>query len=389
DRGSVDRGSVDRGSVNRGGVSGGESPAGPVGSPGSDPVVHAVGCAGALAPDAIRRFGERGATDVQLIGCAPSECRYGIGNELAAERLAGDRRPHPGAKFARIVTQDWVPTDRFGQAVLTPGDHRSADARRIPAGREALIGAGLIVALSVAGVVLATRAPFRSETAAASIRLVVDHQQGRPLAADPTAGPIGAVSQVEVRLDGTVLSEIRGDGGMRWSEIVDLDHPPSDEPGSDGGSAADQGRHRLTVAAVVGGDRVPLVEDMVALDRGDRVLVDLTDVPAKPGVADGKRIFDSRAGGCSVCHSVKRGDDGVGPSLAGVATAAETRVEGLTAEQYLRQSILLPDQYIVDGWPAGQMLPIYRERLTAEELDAVISYLLTLEEPTTDQEGGS
>ena len=91
-------------------------------------------------------------------------------------------------------------------------------------------------------------------------------------------------------------------------------------------------------------------------------------------------MFDSRAAACNVCHSVEPGDDDdVGPSLAGIATFGGDRVEGLNAEQYIRQSILLPDQYVVPGYPPGQMLPIYREQLSAEELDALIAYLLTLE----------
>ena len=52
---------------------------------------------------------------------------------------------------------------------------------------------------------------------------------------------------------------------------------------------------------------------------------------------------------------------------------------GLDAENYLRQSILLPDQYVVDGWPAGQMSPFYRDTLSEEDLHALIEYLLTLE----------
>lgn len=92
----------------------------------------------------------------------------------------------------------------------------------------------------------------------------------------------------------------------------------------------------------------------------------------------GREVFTSRAAGCTVCHSVLEGDDGVGPSLHGVASVAAERIPGVDAEFYLRQSVLLPYQYVVDGWPAGQMLPIYRERLTEQELDALIAYLLTL-----------
>ena len=88
-----------------------------------------------------------------------------------------------------------------------------------------------------------------------------------------------------------------------------------------------------------------------------------------------------------MCHSTDQGDDGVGPTLYGVASVAGDRVPGLDAEGYLRQSILLPDQHVVDGWPAGQMLPIYRDRFSTDELDAVIAYLLTLEDPSAEGSG--
>ena len=54
-------------------------------------------------------------------------------------------------------------------------------------------------------------------------------------------------------------------------------------------------------------------------------------------------------------------------------------VEGLSATDYLRQSILEPDAYVVDGWPAGQMLPVYGDRLTENQIESLVEYLLTLE----------
>jgi hypothetical protein len=82
--------------------------------------------------------------------------------------------------------------------------------------------------------------------------------------------------------------------------------------------------------------------------------------------------------GCVVCHSLNPGEDLVGPSLAGIGTSAANRVSGLSAEEYIRQSIVEPDAYTVEGFPAGQMLQDYEERLTPEELDALVTYLLTL-----------
>ena len=69
----------------------------------------------------------------------------------------------------------------------------------------------------------------------------------------------------------------------------------------------------------------------------------------------------------------------VGPSFDGIATRAAGRVPGLSAEEYLRESILDPDAYVVDGFPAGQMLQNFSELLTEEEIDSLVAFLLTLE----------
>jgi len=69
----------------------------------------------------------------------------------------------------------------------------------------------------------------------------------------------------------------------------------------------------------------------------------------------------------------------VGPSLAGVATRAQTRVPGLSAEAYLRQSILDPNAYVVEGFAEGQMLTNLGEILTPGQVDDLVAYLLALE----------
>ncbi len=354
-----------------------------------DAVIHTVSCAGALAPDAVGSFTARGASDVALIGCAPSDCRFGIGNTLAAERLAGERRPHPPARYARLVTQDWVAGDRVSGAIAEPGRHPSADASRPPARRESLVGVGLIALATATGAAFATRAPFGGPSDEVAIRLVADHRAGQVLAADPDGPPVGAIDEVEIRLGPAAVStesstaattlatvEAPGDTGT-WSAVVDLE--PGSIPEPDPGAETVL---QVRVRTVDGAETV--IERPATAPPGRRLLVDLTDQPPPPGAEDGRRIFTSRAGGCQVCHSVERGDDGVGPSLFGVASVAASRVDGLDAAGYLRQSILLPDQYIVDGWPAGQMLPIYRDRFSPAELDAVIEYLLTLEDPDLD-----
>lgn len=82
--------------------------------------------------------------------------------------------------------------------------------------------------------------------------------------------------------------------------------------------------------------------------------------------------------GCNTCHSLTPDTVVVGPSLAGIGTRAETRVSGMSAEDYLRESILHPDNYVVEGFTAGVMVQVWEKTLTPEQVDNVVAYLLTL-----------
>ena len=81
--------------------------------------------------------------------------------------------------------------------------------------------------------------------------------------------------------------------------------------------------------------------------------------------------------GCRVCHSIKPGERKVGPSLAGIATRAATRVPGMSAEEYIRQSIEDPGAYIVEGFP-NAMLPDMAEKLSDQDMEDLIAFLMTL-----------
>ena len=82
---------------------------------------------------------------------------------------------------------------------------------------------------------------------------------------------------------------------------------------------------------------------------------------------------------CLTCHRVVSGRVGfsVGPNLAGIAEHAGARVAGLTAEEYLRQSIIEPHRYIVPGY-RDIMYPDYNAHFTEQDIQDLIAYLLTL-----------
>ena len=98
----------------------------------------------------------------------------------------------------------------------------------------------------------------------------------------------------------------------------------------------------------------------------------------------GTTVGASSAPGCITCHSVEPTDDPlqpspVGPSHYGVADRAADYVEGMSAEEYLRESITEPDAHLVEGFQPGVMYQNYAEDLTEREIDNLVAYLLTLE----------
>jgi mono/diheme cytochrome c family protein len=90
--------------------------------------------------------------------------------------------------------------------------------------------------------------------------------------------------------------------------------------------------------------------------------------------AQGENLFYQD---CAACHTIIGDAVVVGPALAGVATRAETRVPGLSAQDYIEQSILDPSAYLVEGF--DDLMPkSWGTTLTGEELDALVAFLLTL-----------
>ena len=68
----------------------------------------------------------------------------------------------------------------------------------------------------------------------------------------------------------------------------------------------------------------------------------------------------------------------VGPSMYGLYDRSGDKVPGLSAEEYIYQSIVYPNEYIVEGYPANVMPQIFIN-LSEEELQALVSYLKTIE----------
>lgn len=96
----------------------------------------------------------------------------------------------------------------------------------------------------------------------------------------------------------------------------------------------------------------------------------------------GTELFNARVvgsnPGCVTCHSLNEGVTLVGPSLHGVGTTAASRVPGLSASEYLKQSIVAPDAFTVPGFGEGQMVGRWNDFLTAGQIDGLVEFLLGL-----------
>lgn len=93
-------------------------------------------------------------------------------------------------------------------------------------------------------------------------------------------------------------------------------------------------------------------------------------------VGKGEQVFKTH---CASCHAVKGDRVVVGPSLAGVATRAASRINGLSAEDYLRESIIYPNDYLVAGFAEGAMQQNFANQLTSDEVNLLVVYLMTLD----------
>jgi cytochrome c2 len=104
--------------------------------------------------------------------------------------------------------------------------------------------------------------------------------------------------------------------------------------------------------------------------------------PISDSAARGAQLFAQGRGDtppCSTCHQTASGQFGfsLGPNLAGIGERARTRMDGLTAEEYLHQSILEPGRYIVSGY-RNMMYADFKSHLTEQDVQDLIAYLLTL-----------
>jgi cytochrome c551/c552 len=92
------------------------------------------------------------------------------------------------------------------------------------------------------------------------------------------------------------------------------------------------------------------------------------------GSADrGKGLFTSQ--GCVACHSLDKGTVLVGPSLAGVFTTAATREPNVGAKEYLYESLVLPNKFVVDKFQPNLMPQTFAQTLSPAQISDFLAWM--------------
>jgi cytochrome c oxidase subunit 2 len=123
---------------------------------------------------------------------------------------------------------------------------------------------------------------------------------------------------------------------------------------------------------------------MAEAGQAEMIGTDMESEMPEGAAERGEQVFNDLA--CNACHQPKQ-DQPSGPALARMMREAQEK-EGYTAEQYLRESILMPCAVLAEGYEQCIMPQDYGERLTAQELADLIEFI---EEymPTHDYGEGS
>ena len=92
-----------------------------------------------------------------------------------------------------------------------------------------------------------------------------------------------------------------------------------------------------------------------------------------------QEVWTSEA--CFACHNLDLMQVEVagqnGPNMADLYQRAGSRVEGMTAEEYVYESIVNPNAYVVETYEnAGQMPQNFAEKLGEDEIQALVAWLL-------------
>ena len=344
-------------------------------------------CMGMLNPDLVAAAIEGGADTVRVVGCPPEDCANREGNLWLQQRLDRERLPRLRVAYAEApISTAWVAPTDFRNTLNDRVKNSLATAYGQSWSQlnwRSFLPAFILVSI-VFGIQVGTNniayVPFDQDQALLEISM--RHHSGYPLVEVPEMEDrelsIEHPSQLVLEVDGKVIFDksypLQGSDLRRASLIYEQ-------------VALGAGEHhlRLTMYDLPGQAQAHIIYDRkITFDNRQTLTLSFHDARLGSDPARGRQLyFETSLGtnaGCRVCHSLEPGQALVGPSFYGIADRAGMSIPGMSAEEYLRQSILEPDAYIVEGFPSGQMLPNLEEILAEEQIDDLVAFLMNLKE---------
>lgn len=357
-----------------------------VGAHFNDPDVHIVPltCVAMANPKLAAQALEAGASDVQFIGCPPEDCANREGNTWLNDRVNGERLPKLKPDFIPHVHTAWAPPTDFGRA-LKSQVKSEADTFKIKlnAGhlRFILPLLGIMAVVTAAQIWLSNRTVefYGEETASLAVQMT--HHSGYAIHDVPPPPTIEPDLAQPIRLTLEVDSAI----------VFDETYTAIDNHINQGARIFEQvhltpGKHHVTIRMYDRSDasfEQVLFDDTIILDPRQALTINFRDIHIPDPAAGESIYYETDPGvnaGCRICHSLVKDERIIGPSFYGIADRAGNRIPGMTAEEYLRQSIIEPNAYVVSGYPEGQMIQTFGDLLTEEQIQDLIAFLMTLKE---------
>ncbi len=344
-------------------------------------------CVGMLHPDLIGKAIEGGADSVRVVGCPPEDCANREGNLWLQQRLDRQRLPRLRVAYADApIHTAWIAPTDFKSSTQGPLENTFATAygQRPSKLNWRSFGPALILVGIVLGIQIGTNninyTPYNTDQA--MLEITLSHHSGYPLAdvpdmAEPALG-IEHPTRLILEVDGQIA--------------LDESYPLQGSEMERASLAFEQipvtaGEHHLRLLMLDRPDQTEahiIYDQTITLTSRQTLKLNYHDARLGSDPARGRKLyFETSLGtnaGCRICHSLEPGVKLVGPSFYGIAERAGRRVPGMSAEEYLRQSILEPDAYVPEGYPSGQMLPNLGEILSKEQIDDLVAFLMSLKE---------
>jgi len=350
----------------------------------TDTYIVPLTCIAMANPSLAAQALEAGAGDVQFIGCPPEDCANREGNTWLNERVSGKRLPKLKTEFIPLVQTAWAAPTDFGRAIKTKikSDPNTFTFAPDKTHIRFVLPLLLVMAVITAFQIWFSNRPtqfFSADSAILTIQMT--HHSGYAM------HDVATQADLETDLDHPTRITLEVDG----RPVFDEDYEAKDNGINQGVRIFEQiplpvGEHHILIKMYDRPDEdivQVLFDKTIPLASRQALTLNFRDMHIPDPKAGERLYYETASGvnaGCRICHSLEKGERIIGPSFYGIADRAGERVPGLTAEEYLYQSIVEPNAFVVPDFPEGQMIQNFGKILTEEEINDLIAFLMTMKE---------